>query len=112
MASRLESWCSRLTDAQILSAERPDGYDADYMKWPDGAYARWGFHAYHCRQLIGAIRAARAWVGPPLLLYDDGQVDGNHRLRAVLYLRGQGMVITVPVRFASPPRIGVHGGTT
>jgi hypothetical protein len=94
----LRSWCEELSDVQIEQATAPAGYDQDYRKWPKGLYKRWEAHAYHCKRLIEQMRETKTWPGPPMLVLPDGTLDGNHRLRAVLYLQERGVKIVIPVQ--------------
>jgi hypothetical protein len=92
-----------MTDEQIANAEEPIGYNPDYHKWPEGSWDDWRFHAYHIRHCASAMKAADKWVGSPAFLYKNGQVNGNHRLRAVGFLKRMlGIEIIVPVRFEEP----------
>lgn len=96
-----------VTDAQIGAAVPFPGHRPRYHDWPAELWKDHGAgvpdqdpgrNAWHVRTLAEAMLAASGWVGPPVLLWDDGRAwDGSHRLRAVEYLRTLGVEIPVPV---------------
>jgi hypothetical protein len=67
-------------------------------------------NAYHIRYLADIMREKSQWIGHPLRLWEgDTHVnEGNHRYRAVKFLRvAQGIEIEVPIdpiRVARPSR--------
>jgi hypothetical protein len=104
----------KITDDDISRAVRFDGHAPEYLSWPDRLWADiaigrpcldLGKNAYHVLYLADAMRRAGKWIGPPLVLWDESHpggrariADGNHRYRAVQYLRDRhGLDIHVPV---------------
>ncbi len=88
----------KISDEDITRAVHFDGYGPEYLNWPDHLWKDRpngipdhdiGHNAWHIKRLAEAMRRAGQWVGEPLQLYDCGKCvrEGNHRYRAVQYLR-------------------------
>lgn len=93
---KLKSWCSRFSDEDIRQSRRPQNYAIAVDEWPPGAWDKWWWHAYHIKQLAHVMRRLKKWIGPPVIIY-DGSIDGNHRVRAVIYNRKNfGVRVNIP----------------
>lgn len=80
-----------ITDQMIRESVFFEGWHPDYLRWPriNGAYDHIPEHqAFHIRYLAGEMLKLGRWLGEKPLLYSCGCcMDGNHRLRAVQFLK-------------------------
>jgi hypothetical protein len=107
----------KITDDDICNSELFEGHGPVFLKWPPHLWRDWSKgipneavdkNAYHVKYLAEIMRAEGRWIGPPLRLWEgapDQVEDGNHRYRAVQYLRDRlGISIEVPVDEHRVPR--------
>src|SRR4051812_19427872 len=105
-----------ITDEHIRSARPFEGHGPDYLSWPDHLWKDKSRgvpneeiekNAYHILYLADIMRREGRWIGPPLRLWDGDTLvnEGNHRFRAVKFLRAvHGVEIEVPIDPERVPR--------
>jgi hypothetical protein len=87
-----------IMDSLIESAEPFDGWAINYKDWLkiNDCYDMVPEHnAYHIRYLAATMLWHKEWIGRPLLVWKCNCIqDGNHRYRAIEYLKP---LIYIPV---------------
>ena len=89
-----------ITNEDIKKAILFRGYQRDEIKWDNGKWLRidWSKerNAFYIRYLADTMEYQKQWIGPPPEFSGTRATDGNHRLRAVEYLKSKEINIEVP----------------
>lgn len=107
----LKSYCEpggklAISDEQVRMAIPFEGWQNDYLKWPD---EHWedrakgvpchdqAKNAYHIKYLANEIERNSAWIGRDLETRVCGNlIEGHHRLRAVKFLFADKAIVIPP----------------
>jgi hypothetical protein len=97
----------KITNQDIFRAVPFPEHGPEYLRWPDHLWKDRtmgvpdhdiGHNAWHIKYLAEQMIEASGWIGNPLQLYECAKCvcDGNHRYRAVQYLREVQCIVIEP----------------